>query len=155
MYQTATLLSRIGNGLSSRQHPRGGSVYVVRDDRKFLYIGKTVNGVWTHVGQYLRSDNELGCAARAEAPQSSQWRVEVCNFGGEQGLPIVERELIRRYRPRLNEDHNTGRPRTDVEQRQLENRHLIGASCLAVIDDGWPSFEAIALEVPHSPRRTR
>jgi hypothetical protein len=155
MYQTATLLGCINTGLSSRQHPLGGSVYAVRDGAVFLYIGKTVNGVWVHVGKHLRSGDKLGRGARAEAPQSSTWRVEVCNFGGEHGLAIVERELIRRYRPRLNWGHNTGRARTDVEQRELENRHLIGPSCLAVIDDGWPLFEAIALEAPRSRRRTR
>jgi len=155
MYQTATLLGRINTGLSSRQHPQGGSVYAVRDGPAFVYIGKTVNRVWIHLGQNLRSNGVLGRAARAEAPQSSHWRVEVCNFGGEQGLAIVERELTRRYRPRLNGGHNTGRPRTNVEHRQLTNRALIGPSCLAVIDDGWPPFEAIALEVPRSRRRPR
>jgi hypothetical protein len=155
MYQTATLLGRIGHGLSGRHHPIGGSIYAVRADAGFVYIGKTVNGVWQHMGTHLRSDDVLGRDVRAKAPRSSLWRVEVCNFGGEQGLVIVERELIRRHRPRLNIDHNTGRPRTDVEQLQLANRQLIGPSCRAVIDHGWPSFAAIELELPRSRRRTR
>lgn len=153
VYQTATLLGSINHGLSSRHHPPDGWVYAVRDGDAFLYIGKTTNSVWMHIGKHLRSDDPLGRAAPAEAPQSSLWRVEACNFGGEQGLAIVERELIRRYQPRLNGSHNTGRARTDVEQRQLELRDLIGPTCVWVIERGWPSFETIPLEVPRSRRR--
>src|SRR5690349_788810 len=116
MYQTAALLGDIMVGLPSKQHPRGGSVYAVRDGSEFLYIGKTINQVWPLICQHVQSEHALGRAVRAEPSRSAAWRVEVCNFGGEAGLTIVERELIRRYRPRLNEHHNTGRLRTPLEQ---------------------------------------
>jgi hypothetical protein len=150
--QVAALLSSIVAGLSNAHYPRGTCIYAVRQDATFLYIGKTVNPVWQRVRGHLRSDDALGVAARTCMPASAAWRVQVCNFLGESGPEIVERELIRHYRPLLNQAHTTGRPLTVIEELQLQNRTVIGPSCRAVLDSGWPSFLGIALETPRSRR---
>jgi hypothetical protein len=147
MYQTVAWLGDIGAGLLGLDHPRGGAVYTVRDGEDFLYIGKTLSWVWPHIRQHLRLDGSLGRAARVEAPHSASWRVEACIFVGERGVNVVERERIRRYRPRLNWTYNCGRPRTAFAQRQFQNRSAIGPSCLELIDHGWPDFDGIPWEV--------
>lgn len=147
MYQTIARLGDIQAGLRGHEHPRSGVVYAVRDSATFLYIGKTIAWAWPHLRKHLRSDDVLGRAARADAPQSALWQVEVCIFVGEWGMNVVERELIRRYRPRLNVTYNLGRPRSIFARRQLQNRSVIGPSCLTMIDHGWPVFNGIAREV--------
>ena len=147
MYQTVALLGDISAGLHGHDHPRGGVLYAVRDGAAFLYIGKTTKSVWPHVRKHLRSDDALGRAARAAVPHAARWQVEVCIVVGERGINVVEGELIRRYRPRLNWTNNRGHPRTIFAQRQFQNRSVIGPTCLALIDDGWPVFTGIAREV--------
>jgi hypothetical protein len=150
--QVAALLSSITAGLSDANYPRGACIYAVREDATFLYMGKTLNPIWQRLRSHLRSDDALGTAVRTCAPASAAWRVEVCNFLVESGVAIVERELIRSYRPLLNLAHNTGRPLTALEQLQLQNRTMIGPSCRAVLDSGWPSFRGIWLETPRQYR---
>jgi hypothetical protein len=120
-----------------------------------VYIGKTVNSVWRRIRAHLGSPKPLGRAVRAHWPAAA-WRVEVCNFGTELGIEAVERELIRRYRPPLNWAHNTGRPRTPIEEAQLHDP-IMGPACRLVIETGWPDFRAVALEnqPPRSGRRQR
>jgi hypothetical protein len=148
MYQTVALLGDISAGLRGHDHPRGGVLYAVRDGAMFLYIGKTIKPIWSHIRNHLRSEDALGRAARAEEPHAARWQVEVCIIVGEWGINVVERELIRRYRPRLNGTYNHGYPRSIFAQRQLQNRSVIGPACLALIDDGWPAFDGIVREVP-------
>src|SRR3954452_22155684 len=78
MYQTVALLGDISAGLRGRDHHRGGVLYAVRDGATFLYIGKTIKSIWPHIRNHLRSEDALGRAARAEAPLSAHWQVEVC-----------------------------------------------------------------------------
>jgi hypothetical protein len=150
--QVAALLGSILAGLSDANHPRGACIYAVREDATFLYLGKTLNPIWQRVRSHLRSDDALGTAVRTCAPASAVWRVEVCNFLVVPGVAIVERVLIRHYRPWLNQAHNTGRPLTAIEELELQNRAVIGSSCLAVLDSGWPSFRGITLEKPRQYR---
>jgi hypothetical protein len=104
---------------------------------------------------HLRARNKFGRAVLA-LDSAAGWRVEVCNFCGEWNPLLLERELIRRYRPLFNEHHNTDRPRTAPEQAQLQNRAILGPACLQVLDAGWPSFGDVALEtLQDHPPRTR
>jgi exonuclease III len=151
--QTVALLGSIMAGLSDAHHPRGTCIYAVRDDATFLYIGKTMNRVWQRVRGHVRSTDTLSLAIEGSGPVSASWRVEVCNFLVEPGAPVVERELIRRYRPLLNQAHNTGRALTPIEQLQLLNRTMLGPSCQAVLDNGWPSFLHVELESIEAGRR--
>src|SRR5438045_1575550 len=98
MMQYAALIGSVLAGLSDAHHPLGSSVYAVRDEQVFLYIGKTVNGVWGRIRAHLGPLKPLGRAVSAHLPAAAAWRVEVCNFGTELGIEAVERELIRRYR---------------------------------------------------------
>jgi hypothetical protein len=87
------------------------------------------------------------------------WFFRVPYFHTEHGIEVVERELIRRYRPQINWAHNTGRPRTAIEEAQLRSS-IIGPACRYVIENGWPDFGAVTLETlenqpPRAGRRQR
>lgn len=146
MIQYVALLGSIREGLSDIHHPVGNSLYVVRADQTFLYVGCTVQGEWTRIRTHIRTASLFGRGVLDYWPNSATWRVEVCNFGGEPGAERLEQELIRYYHPLFNESYNTGRPRTVAEQFALRNRALMGPACLRVLDAGWPSFQDIVPE---------
>jgi hypothetical protein len=145
MVRHAALIGSVLAGLSDAHHPLGNCVYAVRDGSAFLYIGFTVNGVWRRIRAHRSAHSPLGTAMQTHWPAAALWRVEVCNFRTESGADIVERELIRRYRPQINWVYNTGRPRTDLDDVQLRNP-INGPACLWVIATGWPPFDDVVLE---------
>jgi hypothetical protein len=149
MIQYAALLGSIRDGLSDIHHPLGSCLYAIREGSTFLYIGHTVLGEWWRIRQHIRAGSSVGRGVIAYGPAAAAWRVEVCNFGGERGTGVLERELIRRYRPPLNQIHNTSRPRTVIEELELRNRAMFGPACLRVLDAGWPLFCDVPLESLH------
>lgn len=147
MVQFATLIASVMAGASDRHHPLGNCLYAVRDDEVFVYIGHTVNGAWRRIRAHFIKPRPLARDVWANWPAAASWRVEVCNFRGETGTLLLEKELIRRYRPRVNQKYNTGRPRTESEEVILRNAP-IDVSCRIVLDMGWPSFLHVALDPP-------
>ncbi|HEY3231904.1 MAG TPA: hypothetical protein VGJ87_21920 [Roseiflexaceae bacterium] len=159
MMQLAALVGTIVGGLQDANPRLGNYVYALRDGDRFLYIGCTVNGIWRRIRAHYWTQGPVGTMLHAHWPAAATWRVEVCDFGTELGIAVVERELIRRYRPRINWAHNTGRPRTAIEEAQLRSS-IIGPACRYVIENGWPDFGAVTLETlenqpPRAGRRQR
>jgi len=162
MMQLAALVGTIVDGLPDANPRLGNYVYALRDGERFLYIGRTVNGVWGRIRAHYSARCPVGTLLRAHWPAAAAWRVEACNFVSyfhtELGIEVVERELIRRYRPQINWAHNTGRRRTAIAEVQLRSS-IIGPACRFVIETGWPSFDDIALESrqdhPQPARRHR
>jgi len=147
MIQFATSIGNLLAGVSEKHHPMGNCVYAVRDGEEFVYIGQTVIGAWRRNRMHLTEPSPLGHEVWAHWPEAAAWRVEVCNFRSEVGTDLLEKELIRRYKPRVNLQYNTGRPRTENEEFILRHA-LLDASCRIVLDTGWPSFLGVALDLP-------
>jgi hypothetical protein len=154
MIQFATHIGSVVTGLSDAHHPLGNCLYVVRDAQSYVYIGQTVNRVWRRIYAHIATPSPLGRFVWNHWPASAVWRVEVCNLLVETGTDLLERELIRRYRPVVNEKFNTGRPRTEGEELELRYG-LLGPSCQIVLDQGWPVFFDVEMEVPKPVLRGR
>jgi len=131
-------------GLSENDSRSASCVYVVPNEQVFVYIGKTVNGVWRRIRAHSGSHTHLGNPVRVHWPAAT-WHIEVYNFRTELGIAVVEHELFRRYHPQINWAYNTGRRRIEIAESQLRGPRM-GPACRLVIDTGWPPCHDVALE---------
>jgi len=149
MIQVATLLGSVMSGLRDRHYPKGNAVYVVRDEAHLLYIGETRKGVWQRIRSHIiRADDAFGTVTRAHWPAAAKWHAEVCYFGDAGGIRLLEQALIGRYCPECNRTYNRGIPDPTPMVIAPQDLATMGESCQHVLAEGWPSFQAIALEPP-------
>jgi hypothetical protein len=145
MEQRVARLAPIVDGLSDRQHPMGNSIYAVRAGETFIYIGKTIKGVWQRIRAHKQVQDPLWILVQKHWPAAADWRVEVCDFRDEPGTYKLEGELIRIYQPVINITYKTERRPTADDLWEVQH-NAFGPACQMVLTAGWPSFRDIPLE---------
>ena len=68
MMQLAALVGTIVDGLPDANPRLGNYVYALRDGDRFLYIGRTVNGVWGRIRAHYWTQCPVGTVLRAHWP---------------------------------------------------------------------------------------
>jgi predicted GIY-YIG superfamily endonuclease len=102
----------LGRGDIEAFDPRGFFVYVLWDDKRRLYIGKSTN-VLQRLGQHMGKKNK----------RDQVERVEVIRCESERAMVTKEAQLIRKHRPPMN-THVPGayRDRLNAKARAYRRR---------------------------------
>ncbi len=120
----------LSHAIRTRNRPSNPGIYIVRDGRLVLYVGKARKPrfrLWEHVHSSFAgvpTPSPLGLLVMANEPESLRWRVEIIDSEWE-SIEQLERETIARLRPCLNRSDNPNARRLPKRYRRLSKWQLI------------------------------
>lgn len=120
----------LSHAIRTRNRPENPGIYIVRDGRLVLYVGKARrprHRLWAHVHSSFAGvpiPSPLGLLIIANEPESLRWRVEIIDAEWE-SIEQLERETIAKLRPCLNRRDNSNARRLPKRYRRLsEWQHI-------------------------------